>query len=491
MTGAVIFVIVMLLLGLVCRQRVPIFRWMFIPASVIAGAIGLLVIQISLRLPGAVELAELADQLSSWPGWLIAVVFAGLLLERQEGQGGVSPRRTLSQAIMVWIIVLGQTATGLLVTWLFVQRFYDVPNSFGMLIETGFAGGHGTAGAMGEVFAHPTIDLAGGLDLGLMMATIGLVYGVVSGIGWINLAARWGWLQRPAATTLAPASTAGKEAPAPRPLGYEILDREAIDPLLLQAIWLGLAFAIGWLLHATVATTSAWLDSPAAVASQVAESPLSESQPAESQPAGVGLTAGEQQLGKRLSWSAVLGGFPLFIYTLAGGWMVRRALVALRLGHLLDTRVLKSLTAIAMDILVVAAMASLNLTTVATLFIPLTALLLAAFVWTGVCLLVLSKRILPPQHWFELGLINYGMSTGTTATGFVLLRVVDPHLETSAAEDYALAAPLSAPFIGGGIVTVGLPLLVLERVPILASITVAWLLVAGLVLLGMRLQSRG
>ena len=47
-----------------------------------------------------------------------------------------------------------------------------------------------------------------------------------------------------------------------------------------------------------------------------------------------------------------------------------------------------------------------------------------------------------------------------------MLRLVDPELESGAAEDYALAAPLSSPFVGGGMITVGLPLLVLERVPI-------------------------
>ena len=58
------------------------------------------------------------------------------------------------------------------------------------------------------------------------------------------------------------------------------------------------------------------------------------------------------------------------------------------------------------------------------------------------------------------------MSTGTTATGFVLLRLVDPELESGAAEDYALAAPISSPFVGGGMITIGLPLLVLEQFPI-------------------------
>ena len=68
----------------------------------------------------------------------------------------------------------------------------------------------------------------------------------------------------------------------------------------------------------------------------------------------------------------------------------------------------------------------------------------------------------------------------------MLLRVVDPELESGAAEDYALAAPLSAPFIGGGMVTVGLPLLVLERVPIGLAALVLIAIVSGMILLGRR-----
>jgi ESS family glutamate:Na+ symporter len=93
------------------------------------------------------------------------------------------------------------------------------------------------------------------------------------------------------------------------------------------------------------------------------------------------------------------------------------------------------------------------------LFVPVALLLLAGFVWVGVCLLVIGRRLLPRRYWFELGILNYGMSTGTTATGLMLLRIIDRDLDSGAAEDYALAAPLSAPFVGGGMITFSLPVL--------------------------------
>ncbi len=70
--------------------------------------------------------------------------------------------------------------------------------------------------------------------------------------------------------------------------------------------------------------------------------------------------------------------------------------------------------------------------------------------------------------------------------GFVLLRLVDPELESGAAEDYALAAPLSSPFVGGGMITVGLPLLVLEGIPVALSAIGLILVVIAMIAIGRR-----
>ena len=94
---------------------------------------------------------------------------------------------------------------------------------------------------MGQVFAHPSIQLAGGLDLGILMATCGLVYGIVSGIAWINLAARIGWINRRREGL----SESRRQSDTGLPIGYATVSSETIDPLLLQVIWLALAFGVG------------------------------------------------------------------------------------------------------------------------------------------------------------------------------------------------------------------------------------------------------
>ena len=161
-------------------------------------------------------------------------------------------------------------------------------------------------------------------------------------------------------------------------------------------------------------------------------------------------------VGLALQWltSSLWDGLPLFMFTLIGGWLVRDLMRLLGVAHLIDPHTIRRLVAAAMEFLIVAAIASLNLTLVAQAIVPLSILLAVAFFWTALCLVRIGRRLLPRDYWFELGLINYGMSTGVTASGLMLLRVVDQDLDSGAAEDYALAAPLSSPFVGGGLVTV-------------------------------------
>ncbi len=480
----IIFVAVLLVVAVVVRQRWSLLARLRIPASLIAGVLGMVVLQSSSRFSDEISspgMETIAADLRAWPATLIAVVFAGMLLAKS------GPRRTFTslnlrragrQGLMVWIIVLGQTAVGLWVTWLVIQPRYDMPNSTGMLIETGFAGGHGTAAAMGDVLRHPSIGLEAGLDLGLLMATAGLVYGLVSGVVWVNLAVRRGWVPDPTFAEhrlSAPADRSTVHAVIRQPVGPSLgtarMSGETIDPLLMQAVWIALALGVGWAIQGTLSECASHLD----------EWLTSSSPHATSAP-----ESGDAALGKRLTVVGVISSFPLFIYTLFGGAIVRWVLTLVGQKERIDSDTIGRMIASAMDMLVVAAVATLDLQTASTLWFPLAALFIAGALWCTFCLLVLSRLILRESIWFQLGIINYGMSTGTTATGFVLLRTIDPELQCGAAEDYALAAPLSAPFIGGGMITVALPLLLLERVPIGVTATGISLMVVALVSLGMR-----
>ena len=441
----------LLLAGVVLRARLDVLQRFFVPASVAGGLVGFVLVQMALRVPApdgstapaiVDHVRALAENLRGWPSFLIAVVFAGLLLERGERRPatpGGAARGAAMAGVMVWIIVLGQVALGLLATWLVIRPAgYDVPAAFGQLIEAGFAGGHGTAGALGDIYAT-ILDFADGRDLGFTMATIGIVYSVISGIVLVNIGVRRGWTRR-GRVEIEPVS--GLETRhAPTPMAFARVGADVIDPLAFQLVLVAMAFLLG----AGLRELFIWLADLAI--------------PAEARFDDV---------------RRAVGNVPLFLFALIGGWGVRHGLQLMRLGDLLDDASIRRIVGVAMDFLIVAAIASLRIDVIGAYMGPLALLCGLGFVWTAVCLVVLSRRLLPAEHWFELGLINYGMSTGTTAQGFMLLRLVDKDLESGAAEDYALAAPLSAPFVGGGILTMSLPVILTQvSLPLAIGVLVA------------------
>lgn len=494
-------VAVLLVLGHLIHGRFALFQKIYVPASVLAGIIGLvgfrLIAPLLSQSVWGEPFAKMTEALRGWPAYLIATVFAAMLLQPAAGRRRrTAMRAVLCEGLMVGVIALGQTAVGLLLTWFVIQPFYDVPNSFGMLVETGLAGGHGTAAAMGQVFSTPEIDFPSGLDLGMLMATSGLVWGMISGIFLINLVVRnrRSWAERPciALDRLKQDPTHPHESidePNGRP---KPPIRSTVSRYATQAVCIAAAFMIGLALQRLVKETAATIDARAVTSAEnsgervAAGDRVASGNPLSSK---INAVPAPSPLAQKLKWSSLVGGFPLFIYTLFGGLLVWRWLKRTGGGVWLDGLAGARISSWAMDLLVVAAIATLNLEAVATFFLPLTILFLGGALWSIACLLVIAPRILPRPHWFELGLINYGMSTGTTATGFVLLRLIDPELQTDAAKEYALAAPLSAPLVGGGIVTVGLPLLVLERVPIGLSTLLVSIVVVVLYLIARRLRA--
>jgi ESS family glutamate:Na+ symporter len=168
---------------------------------------------------------------------------------------------------------------------------------------------------------------------------------------------------------------------------------------------------------------------------------------------------------------------PLFLFTLLGGWVVRRGAEVMGIGHFIDAHSVQRFVGIAMEFLIVAGIGAMRIESISRFGWPLLLLMVLAAAWSAFCLLVLARLLLPKAYWFELGLLNYGFSTANTPQGMMLLRIVDPDLRTGAAADYAIAAPLSAPFIGGGVITFLVLPVMLQRV---AGIWVALILVAAM-----------
>ncbi|MCK4850260.1 MAG: sodium:glutamate symporter, partial [Phycisphaerae bacterium] len=95
---------------------------------------------------------------------------------------------------------------------------------------------------------------------------------------------------------------------------------------------------------------------------------------------------------------------------------------------------------------------TINVKVIQAGLVPLLILVAAGILWNVFCVVGLARRMLP-DAWFERSIAEMGQSMGVTATGLMLLRVVDPDYESPAADAFAYKQILHEPFMGGGLWT--------------------------------------
>ncbi len=390
----------LLLAATALRQRLRILQRLGLPEALIAGLLGLAIGPFSpLRL-----FPERVYQVwSQTPGVLIAVVFATLFL----GQALPSPRqlwqRSASQVAFGLVLGFGQYLVGGLALLLVLQPLLGANPLMACLIEVGFEGGHGTAAGMGPSFAE--LGLAGGEALGLAMATVGVLAAVLIGSSLVVIGRQRRWL---VGSDGAANQTLG-ELPAQRP-PLPAGPSPTIDALTVNLALIGAAVGLGVLLKE-------------------------------------GLVAG---------WP-LLKAVPLFPLAMIGGLVVQLLLQRAGRPQLASAPLQHSLGALAMDVLITAAMASLNLPLLEEAWLPFTALAVLGLLWNVAVFWWLAPRLFT-DAWFERAIADFGQGTGVTATGLLLLRMADPYGRSGALEAFSFKQLVFEPFLGGGLVTAFAPI---------------------------------
>ena len=140
-------------------------------------------------------------------------------------------------------------------------------------------------------------------------------------------------------------------------------------------------------------------------------------------------------------------------------------------NRLIDRGLIRRIQNSSLDFLVVAAVATINLDLVLAGLVPLLLLASAGMAWNVFCVIWLARRVLP-DAWFERAIAEMGQSMGVTATGLLLLRVVDPDYETPAADAFACKQLVHEPFMGGGLWTgAAIPLIAIYGAPVVLLIS--------------------
>lgn len=405
---------VFLLAGKVLRVKVKLFQKIFLPASIIGGFLGLICGPFILGKYFTILPEFILTTWSQIPGVLINLVFATLFLgvmipgvKALWTQGG-------SQLCYGMIIGSGQYFVALLVTVLVLTPLFNVPHAFGTIVEIGFAGGHGTAAGMEDVFNK--IGFPAGSALAYMSATVGIIVAVVGGILYINIAIRKGYCKHIDASKGIPEykkSGLIKNDEDRHPIATATVAGESIEPMAFHFAIVALAILVGWV-----------------------------------------LLTGVRKI------HPVLEGFPLFPLAMIGGMIVQIISKPLKVDRYYDKKSFDRILGVSLDLLVVAAISSLKLDLFLANLWPFLILMVAGIAWVFFCLIYLAPRMLP-VNWFERGITEYGMQTGVTAIGLLLLRLVDPEYKTDTAQAFGFKQMLYEPFFGGGFITATAPFIVI------------------------------
>ncbi|MFK8024383.1 MAG: sodium:glutamate symporter, partial [Ilumatobacter sp.] len=166
-----------------------------------------------------------------------------------------------------------------------------------------------------------------------------------------------------------------------------------------------------------------------------------------------------------------VGDIPLFPFTIVGGAIVQIVLTLRRWSHLVPRRTVNQTSGLALDLLITAAIATLSLSTIGDNAVPFALMAVAALAWSTVAIIWLAPRFYGPR-WFERAIGDFGQSSGTVASGFMLIDMSDPAQQSGARDSYGYKQLLFEPFFGGGVVT-ALSVPIIARSGLTASLIVA------------------
>ena len=379
----------------------------FIPSSLIGGLVALF---FGPQLLGTIP-ANIAAEWGNYPRFLINIVFAGLFLGHTIPKPAELWKKSAPMLAFGNTLAWGQYIIGILLTLCFLGPVFGAPSITGALIEVGFEGGHGTASGLAPTFA--VLGWRQGADIALGLATISVVTAVVSCLIIINV------YNHKRRRILNDAMIKSQQQKLIRS-GYSItkfadkLDANTKE-VAITVLLFGLSIVVGWSLQQTLISAESLLLGPFT----------------------------------NLRFFKYL---PLFPLAMIGGIIVQLVLKFTHKAHLIRRGTIRTFCAIALDLLIVTAIATASLSSIWSNLAIFITLSLAGVIWILSAFFFFAPRYFR-RDWFENGITNVGQSMGMTATGLLMNRLVDPGNKTHAREAFMYKQLAFEPFMGGGIIT--------------------------------------
>ena len=389
------YIAAVILIAIALRQAIRPIRKTMMPVAVLAGFILL-----SAKETGIVTLDD--ELLSALTYHGIALGFIAMSLrspvKREAGDENMVGLRSGAVIVSTYMI---QGVTGLIITiGLALTVMPGMFRAAGLLLPMGFGQGPGLANNIGA--SYESLGFEGGHSFGLAIAAAGYIVACIVGVIILNVLRSRGELKAAAINR----QTMLRDDYIGEAENSDVA--ESIDKLSVQFSMIVLVYLI------TYAVTA-------------------------------GITAGIASLSEGLAGTVntLLWGFN-FIIGSALAILLRVVLDSLKKRGAIrrryqDNYLLNRLSGAFFDIMIVAGIGCIDIEDIRGLVLPFALLVIAGTVVTWFHLRWVCKAVYG-DYYYE-GLISmYGMLTGTISSGVLLLREIDPQLETPAANNLVVGS---------------------------------------------------
>ena len=392
----------LLLIGEFLRAKVKLLQTILVPPAVIAGFLALM---FGPQSPvEQLKVLPLSSSFGTYASVLIVVIFAATPIGDKPQKEAMSGSRLSGMFFNVTGIAVLQYAVGMLVTLVLLVKLYPSLNeNFGLMMATGFYGGHGTAAAVGSALNN--LGVPNMTDLGNACATIGIVGGIISGMIIINWGTRKGYthyVDNP--SELPTEMRTGLVAPAnQKSCAKGTVASICLDPL---GFHVGIVMFACWVGYMASAWFASWT----------------------------------------LNTFSIKISIPEFCLSLIAGILLNGLLNKTGTHKYVDRGTVQRIQGTATDFLMISGIGSLNLSVVFKYAIPLIVVCAVGFLINWIWFMAIGAKS-SEEDWFERNMMVWGHATGVAATGVLLQRVVDSELKSRGIEDSGIADVFNRPIL--------------------------------------------
>ncbi len=375
----------MLLLGALLRAKVKLFQKFLVPASIIGGILGFVLMSL-----GWTKVPHEAFSLIAFHLFGLGFVSIGLTGtdNTSKGVGKTVLKGSIWMALLFTASLCLQSLLGVGIIYGLNAFMEPIYQGLGLLVGHGYTQGPGQTLAIAAVW-EKNFHVQDAMSIGLTFAAVGFFVAAFVGVPLANWGVRKGFA-----------------ANAPKDLPYDFLKgilekgstesagrltthSATIDGLAFHVALVGFVYGLAYLLCYFLKYNV--LSGP---------------------------------------WAELTFGM-IFFYGLLVALLVRVVMNKLGVIHLINNDIQRRVTGTTVDYLLVATMMAVQMTVVTKYIVMLSLVCILAALLTTFLILYFGRRV--GEYGFERAMMMFGYCTGTAASGLLLLRIVDPEFKSPVA----------------------------------------------------------